>query len=184
MGYHRAGFEIVGVDIKPQPHYPFELVQADALKWGADAVELFAFDAIHASPPCQAFTAYKRRPDHVTLSPDLIGSTRALLRQTGLPYVIENVKGAPLQRPVMVCGSMFDPVLGVRRHRYFETSWRMRQHDTPWPCRHDLIEAQFPAATNRRQNSRSTVEVGVWRIPLETQKQEMGVDWDVTLDEL
>jgi DNA (cytosine-5)-methyltransferase 1 len=192
MGYHRAGFEVVGVDFAPQPRYPFEFWQDDALRilqvqlhngntdgfnghWG--------FDAIHASPPCQAYTAYKRRGGGVGDGyGDLIAETRELLWKTGLPWVIENVGGAPLRSPLMLCGSMFDPPLDVQRHRYFESDWPI--DDPPWPCRHGVWAARFPAATNRRENSRRTVEVGVWRIPLETQKQAMGVDWDVTLEEL
>ena len=89
MGYHRAGFdEIVGVDIKPQPRYPFPFVQADALK---PPFDLASFDAIHASPPCQAFTDLKRMhnaKDH----PDLLTPMREALARTGKPYIIENVE--------------------------------------------------------------------------------------------
>ena len=196
VGYHRAGFDVVGVDHKPQPHYPFEFVQWDALDYVAGIQPEHRgnlrrpygwlprnFDAVHASPPCQAFTAY-RRTGNVGEHPDLIGATRRVLARWAwsLPYVIENVQGAPLHDPLMLCGSLFDPPLTVRRHRYFETNWSLRPPD--WSCRHDLIARQFPAATNRKPNSRRTVEVGVWRIPLETQKRAMGVDWDMTLEEL
>ena len=118
MGYHRAGFDVVGVDLQPQPHYPFRFVQADAL---APPFDLAAFDAIHASPPCQAYTratdwGRDRRGDH----PRLIDVTRDMLRAAGVPYVIENVEDArhDLVDPVMLCGSMFG--LPIRRHRYFE----------------------------------------------------------------
>ena len=115
-GYHRAGFTVVGVDIKPQPHYPFEFHQWDAL-----AVEIapwnFGFDAIHASPPCQAYSTIT--PDH-SAHPDLVGPTRELLQATGLPWVMENVMGAPLVPMVTLCGSMFG--LRVRRHRQFESN--------------------------------------------------------------
>src|SRR6266540_4313292 len=92
MGYHRAGFDVVGVDNRPQPHYPFEFVQADALDVLAPNTHFGGwqiseqFDAIHASPPCQAYskTQKLRGRDH----PDLIGPTRELLDATGLPYVI------------------------------------------------------------------------------------------------
>jgi DNA (cytosine-5)-methyltransferase 1 len=100
------------------------------------------------------------------------------LNKSGLPYVIENVEGAPLIDPVTLCGSMFD--LDVKRHRLFEASWAL---DPPeWPCRHKLwADDRYPGATNR--NGRRTVEIGVWRIPLETQQEAMGVDW-MTLEEL
>ncbi len=122
MGYHRAGFDVVGVDIKHQPHYPFRFVEGDALAVTESLVcdhEPY-FDAIHASPPCQAYTKARKLQgnDHA----DLIGSTRELLEATGLPYVIENVKGAPLIDPIMLEGQMFDG-LNVHRPRLFETNW-------------------------------------------------------------
>jgi DNA (cytosine-5)-methyltransferase 1 len=137
MGYHRAGFEVVGVDIKPQPHYPFTFIQADALEYVAEHGR--EFDAIHASPPCQRYSSATRVPtDH----PDLYGVARTALVATGLPYVIENVIGAPYDHGVVLCGSMF-PLSGVidsdgrpvwvQRHRNFETSWFAFQR----PCDHD-----------------------------------------------
>src|SRR5262245_35485984 len=121
MGYHRAGFEVVGVDIRPQPNYPFDFVRADALETLDNGIYGHRFDAIHASPPCQAYanvTAWRGNPqDH----PDLIGPTRRLLEQTGLPWVLENVRTAPIVGHIMVCGTMVG--LRVRRHRHFETSW-------------------------------------------------------------
>lgn len=112
MGYHRAGFDVVGVDITQQPHYPFEFHQADAMTYPLDG-----FDAIHASPPCQAFSRRGRaRSGHPNLIPDL----RELLMATGLPLAIENVTEAPLVAPVVLCGQMFG--LGVFRHRAFESN--------------------------------------------------------------
>jgi DNA (cytosine-5)-methyltransferase 1 len=115
MGYHQAGFDVVGVDLSPQPRYPFAFIQHDALT--LDMRFIRSFDAIHASPPCQAHTLAQRirGREH----PDLIEPTRALLEASGLPYVIENVEGAPLLEPVILCGAMF-PGLRVYRHRLFE----------------------------------------------------------------
>jgi DNA (cytosine-5)-methyltransferase 1 len=172
-GLHRAGFDVVGIDIEPQPRYPFTFIQADALK---PPVKLEAFDFIWASPPCQAFTAYKRRPQHVKERPNLIPATRAMLEESGRPWCIENVQGAPLGFSVMLCGSMFG--LDVRRHRLFETS----AHILTPPCQHHRQTPRFKQATNRR-NLRSTVEVGVWRIPLEVQQKAMGIEW-MELEEL
>jgi DNA (cytosine-5)-methyltransferase 1 len=124
MGYHRAGFEVVGVDIEPQPNFPFEFVQADALEFLRGDMP---FDAIHASPPCQAFSV---ATTDKTQHEDLITPLRPLLEETGLPYVIENVPGAPLRNPVVLCGSSFN--LRVRRHRLFETNWPLM---VP-PCAH------------------------------------------------
>ena len=134
MGYHRAGFDVVGVDIAPQPHYPFEFYRADALNvlGGFSWPSLEGFDAVHASPPCQAYSAGARmRTGAAKDHPRLIEPTRELLSASGLPWVIENVPGAPLRPDVRLCGSMFG--LAVRRHRVFECSsffWG------PEPCRH------------------------------------------------
>lgn len=167
MGLHRAGFEVVGVDLEPQPEYPFTFVQADALTF-----DLSGFDLIWASPVCQAFTAYKRRHGHVAPRPNLIPAVRERLEASGAPYIIENVEGARehLRSPVKLCGSMFG--LEVRRHRLFETSFPV----DPPSCDHAAQQGDFPQATNRR-NRRKTVEVGVWRIPLEVQRRAMGIDW-------
>ena len=117
MGYHRAGWAVTGVDIEPQPHYPFQFIQADAMTF-----DLRGYDAIHASPPCQAFSSLKsmwNAKEHA----NLIDATRERLRQNGTPYVIENVPGAPLTRLVVLCGTMFDlgtTTAELRRHRTFE----------------------------------------------------------------
>ena len=195
MGYHRAGFDVVGVDNRKQPNYPFRFVQDDALRllstihgdgehvgWWDEGW----FDALHASPPCQAFTAYQRT-GNVGDYPDLIAETRELLRDIGAPYVIENVVGAPLEDPLMLCGSQFD--LDVQRHRLFETNWPLT---APWQgCRHKLwAPDRFPGGRSVERTGssrglvRGTVEIGSWDIPLDVQKQAMGVDWDVTLEEL
>ena len=102
-GYAAAGFEVVGVDIDPQPRYPFEFVQGDALEYVAEHGH--KFDVIHASPPCQAFSRTKTL--HTNEHPDLIEPTRAALRATGKPYVIENVVGAPLLDPIKLDGRHF-----------------------------------------------------------------------------
>lgn len=164
-GLERAGFEVTGVDVVDQPHYPYRFLRADARK-----VDLAGYDFIWASPPCQAFTAYKRRTQHVRPRANLIPATRRQLQASGAVYVIENVMGAPLEDPFMLCGSMFG--LDVQRHRLFEANFSV----TPPTCRHDVWSPRFPPATNR-VNLRKTVEVGVWRIPLEVQQNAMGIDW-------
>lgn len=177
-GYQDAGFYVVGVDIEPQPNYcGDEFFQADALEFLRELP--VGVDAVHASPPCQFRTAYKRRPGHVKDAENLIPATRQLLQATGVPYVIENVPGArdELREPEQLCGSSFG--LDVRRHRLFETSFPLA---VPL-CDHAWQTPRFPAATNRAPNSRRTVEVGVWRIPLQVQQAAMGIDW-MTLAEL
>lgn len=118
MGYHRAGFRVIGVDVNPQPRYPFTFHQMDALH--ALELDLSHVDAIHASPPCQAFTTGAASWGTQARHPDLIDGTRQALRASGKPYVIENVPRAPLRKPVTLCGTMFG--LKVFRHRAFEVS--------------------------------------------------------------
>jgi DNA (cytosine-5)-methyltransferase 1 len=119
MGYFYAGFNVVGFDIEPQPNYPFEFVQMDALDALNDRDLIEQFSAIHASPPCQAYSplnAYNRKT-----YPDLVDETRELLVASSRPWVMENVPQAPLLDPVALCGSMFG--LRVYRHRHFEASF-------------------------------------------------------------
>lgn len=134
-GYHEAGFEVWGVDAKPQPRYPYAFIQHDALT--LDPRFLSRFDAIHASPPCQFATELRRAPN-TKEHPNLIPTTRAVLQRSSLPYVIENVEGARghLMDPTLLCGSMFG--LGVagfqlQRHRWFETSFPLA---APRGCDH------------------------------------------------
>lgn len=115
-GYADAGFDVTGVDINPQPHYPFKFRKYDAL----DFLERHGrkFDAIHASPPCQAFTNAQKLQGNE--HPDLITPVRELLSDLGKPFAIENVPGAPLINPVELCGAMFG--LRTYRHRLFESN--------------------------------------------------------------
>ena len=118
MGYHQAGFEVVGVDSSPQPSFPFEFHQSDV--FDLDENWVAGFDVIHASPPCQAFSTIGKF--HGKDYPDLIAPTRALLARTGRLTIIENVPGAPLISPVLLCGTMF-PGLRVIKHRLFECNF-------------------------------------------------------------
>ena len=165
-GLKRAGFRVIGVDIEPQPEYPFEFHCLDARTFPI----LRDVAMVWASPPCQAFTAYKRRHGHVKPRENLIPEVRSKLQAWGGPYVIENVVGAPLVNPFLLCGSMFG--LDIRRHRIFESN----RLSFAFPCEHWTQTPRFPPATNRK-NLRSTVEVGVYRIPLAVQRQAMGIDW-------
>jgi DNA (cytosine-5)-methyltransferase 1 len=115
MGYSRAGFDVVGVDINPQPHYPFEFHQADAMEY-----PLGGFDAIHASPPCQAYSRLRHLPWLKGREyPELIDGTRARLIEAGVPWAMENVEDAPMPGSIVLCGLMFG--LPLYRHRRFET---------------------------------------------------------------
>ncbi len=127
VGYHRAGFDVTGVDIEAHADYPYELVVADALDVLADTAYLSGFAAIHASPPCQAFTTMSNRwrgsGGTADSWPDLIGPVRDALLSRGVLYVIENVPGARsmMRDPFTLHGGMFG--LGVSRPRLFETNW-------------------------------------------------------------
>ena len=174
VGYHRAGFDVVGVDIEPQPNYPLQFVQADALA----LIDLSRFDAIHASPPCQQFSQMSKcRPGLAETYPNLIPETRDLLRSTRLPYVIENVPGAPLNNPVMICGSGLGMTL--QRHRLFESNIAL------WgvPCAHGQNQwnPEYGHATGRKR--RRVPVIGEWRIKKQLQDEAMGIDW-MTLPEL
>lgn len=122
VGYNRAGFEVVGVDIKPQPNYPFPFMLADAL--ALDPKFIAQFDAVHASPPCQSYSDLAKRNGNGHEWPRLIEPVRDMLIKSGLPYIIENVEGAPLLNPVVLCGTMF-PKLRVLRHRLFEANFKI-----------------------------------------------------------
>lgn len=147
-GYQLAGFYVVGVDIEPQPHYiGDEFIQAEALEF-LDTQDLSRYHAFHGSPPCQ-FGSVETRMEHRSKHPNLIPQTRRLLRNTGKPYIIENVENVRghLENPVMLCGSMFG--LGVWRHRYFECPWLATL--TP-PCNHSNVPVLITGTPRRKGN--------------------------------
>jgi DNA (cytosine-5)-methyltransferase 1 len=129
-GYADVGFEVVGVDIRPQPNYPYEFHLADALDF-----PLWGFDAVHASPPCQYSSSLASTWNADLDTANLIRPTRDRLIASGLPFVIENVPGAFLRQPITLCGSTFG--LRVRRHRIFETNWPLPEPD----CDHGWQDA-------------------------------------------
>lgn len=183
MGYYLAGFDVVGVDIEVQPEYPFEFIQADAIKYVKEHGD--KFDFIHASPPCQHFTKYNNcRKNLKEKYEDLIEPTRQALIESGKPYVIENVVGAPLLNPITLCGSMFG--LDVRRHRLFESNMDLEQPK----CKHEIWQPnRYPGGRSRERGNarvlcRGTIEIGRWNIPIETQKAGMGIDWISNLRKL
>ena len=194
VGYHRAGFEVVGVDHVAQKNYPFPIIVMDALEAmdrliageGLVASDgrtyyLSDFDVVHASPPCQAFTALrtawngKRHPD--LLTPTL----RRLCSLDGTPWVVENVPGAPLQPDVMLCGTMFGLGIGeaeLRRHRLFQHQ-NVPLMLTP-SCAHGTrpitIGVYGQHGRDRRRGVQTFFSVADGR-------QAMGIDW-MTGDEL
>jgi DNA (cytosine-5)-methyltransferase 1 len=178
MGYWRAGFDVVGVDTKPQPNYPFMFHQADAMTFPLDG-----FDAVHASPPCQGYSNLRRKIAH----PRLIAPLRdRLVRWQVTTYVIENIEDArrELHNPVRMCGSTFN--LNVRRHRWFECNFPVM---VP-PCQHDgrEIRAYYgkkgwlvwtPGAAAVQKQGRKPILRG----RVEQAAEDMGIDW-MTWDEL
>ena len=177
MGYHRAGFDVVGVDINPQPHYPFEFHQADAMTW-----PLHGFDVIHASPPCQDHSTMKGFTGRTHGTGWMLASTIERLAASGQPWVVENVDGA---RRAMggqwtsLCGSSFG--LGVRRHRLFRSSVLLLSS----PCQHaeqGIVVGVYGHGQNkgarlhRHTVGLPTATVADWR-------EAMGIDW-MNRDEL
>lgn len=170
MGLHNAGFDVVGVDIKRQPRYPFRFILADVF---SNPVTLSDFDLIWSSPPCQAHTDLKaawNAKRHVDRIPD----TRAMLRASGRPYVIENVVGAPLHSCIMLCGTMFE--LGTDdaelwRHRHFETNFLL----PPRLCRHGgrprVIGVYGGHGRDRRRN------VNAQDFSVADRRRAMDIDW-------
>ncbi len=168
MGYARAGFEVVGVDLRPMPNYPFEFHQANALEYPLDG-----FDAIHASPPCQAYSsATPREHDH----PDLYAPTRDKLVASGLPYAIENVIGAPYSHGVVLCGSMFDLTVDgewIQRHRNFESSEFMFQ----LPCQHPKGRRSLLVTGHAFIREVRDIDRHSRQGPFELAERLMGIDW-------
>lgn len=178
VGYYRAGFtEIVGVDIEPQPHYPFTFIQGDALTADVDG-----FDAVHASPPCHEYsTGTRHRKNAGVIYPDLLGPTQRKLRAGDKPYVIENVPGAVLllTSPIMLCGGMFE--LGVMRHRFFESNT-----DLAVPihtCNGKEVDRDEVSVTRHGPPARWYRKNPGAKFNIKTWHRAMGIDW-MSRDEL
>ena len=177
VGYEHAGFDVVGIDIDPQPNYPFTFLQADALK--LDTAFIARFDAIHASPPCQHYSDLAKRNGNGDDWPDLVGSTRDMLNATGKPWVIENVEGAPLRSPVVLCGTMFSS-LRVIRHRLFESNFPITQPDHIPHLEHPLVHT----LDKRKNHYGKTCEwsdfvqvTGGGNCSIAAARDAMGIDW-------
>jgi DNA (cytosine-5)-methyltransferase 1 len=178
MGYHQAGFEVVGVDNRFQRRYPFEFYMDDALSVGWRMMMSGHFDLVHASPPCQKYSDLQKRTGKEY--PDLIGPVREMIQDSGLPYVIENVDTAPLEQPVMLCGTMF-PGLRVYRHRLFETNWKLEQPQHP---KHVALVYTFDRRKHhfgRAMSDEMFVQVtGGGNATIAEKKKAMGIDWMIT----
>ena len=189
VGYHRAGFDVTGVDNRPQPRYPFEFVQGDALEYVA--AHGSEFDAIHASPPCQAYSVSRTRSPHRKSHPELVEATRNACLDARRAYVIENVPGAPLLFPTQLCGTMFD--LGadcedgqyrpLRRHRLFEMSWTVLSAH-PRACRCHLTGEKIGVYGNGGGwANRFDPDRAGYKGNVAESRQALGIDW-MTVAEL
>lgn len=167
MGYSWAGFEVVGVDNRPMPRFPFEFHRADALEYLAEHGR--EFDAIHASPPCQRYTRAQNAAKNAAAHPDLIPTVRGALLASGKSFVIENVIGAPLISPATICGLSLG--LRVRRHRLFETNFFLMV--PPCQCRGQDYYVIFG---NEVRNRRHGAAAGQ-KNSIAEGRAAMGIDW-------
>ena len=174
VGYSRAGFEVVGVDINPQPNYPLPFIQADALTLDPKFIALF--DVVHASPPCQSYSDLAKRNRNAHKWPRLIEPVREMLVRSGLPYVIENVEGAPLIEPLVLCGTMFSQ-LRVIRHRLFESNMSLL---SPAHKRHPLVFTHDKRKAHYGKLDQTTAYVqvtGGGNCTMANARDAMGIDW-------
>jgi DNA (cytosine-5)-methyltransferase 1 len=171
MGYHRAGFDVVGVDLNPQPNYPFEFHQGDAMTWPLDG-----FDVVHASPPCQDHSSLKSlQGGHGTAW--MLPATRQRLREWGGIYVIENVVGADMPGAITLCGSEFglsavckgDVKRQLRRHRLFESNVPLRRAGG---CAHDGVQ---PVGVYG--NGGGGAMTRGYKGTKDERREAMGIDW-------
>ena len=179
-GYSMAGFDVVGVDIKPQPNYPFPFIQTDALN--LDPKFISTFDAIHASPPCQSYSDLAKRNGNADAWPRLIDPVREVLLRSGLPYIIENVEGAPVRNPIGLCGTMFHG-LRVLRHRLFEANFPIL---TPKHGSHPKVHTfdKRKSHYGKTDDMRDFVQVtGGGNCTIAAARDAMGIGW-MTKNEL
>jgi DNA (cytosine-5)-methyltransferase 1 len=170
-GLQRAGFYVVGVDIKPQPRYcGDEFIQADAME-----VSLDGYDFIWASPPCQKYTiAGRLERSRGKVYPDLIASVRERLATSGIEWVIENVPGSPLKVHLILCGSMFG--LQLIRHRWFEFSFDGFHLVTPCAHHPEAITVCGNGTPSWMREKR--IRDGLYpNVSVAMKREAMGIDW-------
>lgn len=180
MGYYRAGFEVIGVDVNPQPNFPFPFIRGDALALDMDFLK--SFDVIHASPPCQSYSTLAKRNGNADKWPRLVEPVREMLQASGKPYIIENVEGAPLINPAVLCGTMFQG-LRVIRHRLFESNFPI--YPPPHPP-HPLVHTfdKRKAHYGKLNQDTSFVQVtGGGNCSVANARDAMGIEW-MTKNEL
>jgi len=180
VGYNRAGFDVVGIDREPHPDYPFPMIVGDAMEYLTNLDFLAQFDVVHASPPCPRYsvaTPAETRDSH----PDLVGPVREALKAWDGTYVIENVPGAPLDHPVMLCGSAFG--LRVRRHRLFESNAFLMSPG----CFHDgrPVVGVYGDHADQRQHFRPDGTArGTKATSVADAQDALGIDWMTRWEDL
>ena len=183
MGYHRAGFDVTGVDLEPRfaKRYPFKFIAGDAIEYVKEHGH--EYDVIHASPPCQHATIATSGIDR-SKYPRLIEPTRDALIATGKPYVIENVKGAALRDPLTLCGSMFNLTtmdddgtwLRMERHRLFESNVPLTAPDDDFHDRSTQVAGSYGGARRDKVEAR-TIRHGGYVPSIPVQQRLLGIDW-------
>ncbi len=175
QGLYDAGFAVVGVDILPQRHYPFPFIQGDATN---PPVDLSAFDFIWASPPCQRWVVgSKFRMKHGANYPDLIDCTRQILKNSKVPFVIENIMRAPIRPDLILHGHMFG--LRVIRKRKFEISWPWFKLTPPLP--RGLLREGYICVVGAGTPS-GVREMGIPNASIGDKRMAMGIDWMSALE--
>lgn len=184
VGYHRAGFDVHGVDLEPHPHYPYDITVDDAMAVLASDV-IDGYDVIHASPPCQAYsvTKHTHSVEHADLYQPVKDALTAWAARTGGLWVIANVPGVPMPDYLTLCGSMFDlratdddgTPLVLRRHRLFESNAMLL---APGPCRHDgtQVGGVYGGGSSDRRHAKE-VRRGGYTPKVHVRRELMGIDW-------
>lgn len=181
-GYADAGFEVWGIDIKPQSSYPYRFFRGDVFEVLPKLIAKYPVAVVHASPPCQAYSKLTNLSPHPRSSyPDLVDQTRELLRSTDRPWIMENVELSPLETPTMLCGTMFGLGASVRgerrelrRHRFFESNQLLY---APGPCQHEhpVVNVYGNPGGFDRRRGRALASASEWG-------EAMGIDWMASRD--
>lgn len=175
VGYARAGFEVIGVDIEPHKDYPYELIVGDAMQVAADVAYLNTFDVVHGSPPCPRYSASRHATGRGDDHPDFVPPFRALMNAWGGTWVMENVEGAPMPAAVTICGWAMG-LKHIRRHRLFESNLLLMSPGCA--CPHgDTVSVFGHSGEDRRNSTRALYGSMRKHVPIAEVRELMGVPW-------